>query len=1297
MIKKLFIYVALVMGFVACSDDLFNTPLETLPSNGELPISFAVPEMTKTLTRGDLNQNAFDDVLMLVFDSSEPSSAKLVQKEILKNADSQNVTITIDKEYRSNSNLFFIFLANSSYQASDFPVSKTNPVTLQNVMGMTETILSQSGERMVMSGSATLGSLLRFEPVNLFRNAAKVSLTVSPRTGEDGSEIEITENKSGYAFNVYGAPIEGNSSSMAGSYNTNSLRSLLGNPVNVNAGSSFADNLNQNGEVFVAPEKNTGTYVNRSFIIVKGKYKGSFYYYRLDFQTEADGVLDILPNHHYEVEIKGDPVSAGSATPQEAVKNPVPLSQGWYEIHDHSPKIFRMITDGVRELGVDYELRNKNSNVGSTAIFYVKVFSSAEGKAAEEVADFKTNYRKYITFSQPWLEAISIEEVDGADYDGTIGQGPGDTDSNDKGQVYAVTVLFKDNGGMTGVLEESATITWKGLSREMPVIWERVFDPDELYESVTLTIQGGGLSETIDYFPFLVGTFDDNGNRLTDPKVWGVSADANNGESRDQGFHFPMPYGNDAVGYAAYSYTITMKPLGVEGESYTWSYRLVGDDELTNSSTGVKVETTSNSTLTNSGGSGETGPVLRLTYDSSIYNSSRWKYGVAQLIITVNGETEIPINLYHTGFFHKDNTSWLSSTYRPEADSNRPWTYYEVATMGDQHWLDRNIGAHSAEMYIESSGDVTYMGNQEAVGGYYRVADYNRGGKPQMRTADICPPGYDFPTNDEYNRMRGSAAFSTASVGNYNEACYSADLYGKGSGANGAMKQKLVYFPKGRYLSSEDSKNGESRAGYYWTQTAASGVEKDEMGAWLKCFMVSGAATSYINGEVQSLTAHSDYPVRKYEFKGFAMPVRCVSVEGRDNNPMTRTSFFVTGVTHVFLYTLDSDNNKNAVTSWPGTAICSANAIGKTYNVAYESQVNTSDKLYVIFNYKDKDGKIHTISRNPDEDLVARFTDNEGVKTLTGWKVEDGIAPDWDNYGDKTIITELNGYWIFDFSKKEGGFTLNAPEGSITPANPVHRLYWPKNYGSNHNKNYTGMNLWVDGGMGSVKNGTYSIYQSEGDYYYCDIENWTTGTLKIQGRWDNSYDDNHVVKLVLSDFSKTENIDGTSYKCFTLDSNMSDNDKTAAGQVGRPTGGNTGGDNNNSYRLYVKKWQENLRAINCWFTAGGNGAAPKGLFTDSWWTGSVVKDGATYYYIDMTINGDFTMNWQPVYGDNEWDVYWDNGDLKVNKGSFGDAQTVTQNSFTYDASLGKRVCKLTGWNESSGGQPVRRKQMKRRR
>lgn len=242
---------------------------------------------------------------------------------------------------------------------------------------------------------------------------------------------------------------------------------------------------------------------------------------------------------------------------------------------------------------------------------------------------------------------------------------------------------------------------------------------------------------------------------------------------------------------------------------------------------------------------------------------------------------------------------------------------------------------------------------------------------------------------------------------------------------------KTVYFPKCLYYGVNNELLGESRAGYYWTKTASTGTEKEEIGAWLKCLMISGTATSYINGEVVCPNVNKIPDGVRAASKGYAMNVRCVNKTSKTDE-VSKVNFFVEGATHVYLYVEDkTTKQRTAVTTWPGKPIGNFNTADQLFNFLYESTSSRPEEFYVIFNYKGSNGQIHSFSKNNGNPNVCLYSTDKDPNELIGWKVTGDDAPDFSNYGNGTVMTKLGGYWHFCFSEKKGGFTEKAVEPSI--------------------------------------------------------------------------------------------------------------------------------------------------------------------------------------------------------------------------------------------------------------------------
>ncbi|MDE6258306.1 MAG: hypothetical protein K2M53_08015 [Muribaculaceae bacterium] len=1278
MIKKLFLYIALMMSFAACSDDIFDTPREEIPESGEIPVAFNIPDMTTTQTRGDVDETAIGKVTMLIYSSKDGS---LVDAKDLTLTDNRTV-ITIPQEQRQNKDLYFLFFANDERNAESF--SNNSDKQMAVAMGEENTYLTiqadANKERMTMSGAITLNQLLQLTPIGLYRNSAKV--TVAPDNENSDAKFE---------YEVYGAASQ--SKLMAGSYNSgsnNSVSNYCGSPVSVksfvNFGTAYDHNVDK--ATYLHPTQNKdGRNLNASYIMVRAKANdNNYYYYRLNFQNES-GVLDILPNHHYEVKIITGKIGIGYPTQEEAAQNPIPLESGMYVIYDHSPKVFNIITDGVRALGVSDKLLNTGNSTSSS--FYVKLFSSTDN-AEEEYAEFERNFKEYIQFADnTWVKLDKIEKATEADELGNAGSNSVTVedkeykDGENVGVIYKITATFTavSAGDQTTI----GTINWKGLSRKFDVVWDRSFNAEDLYESVSVTFSGNTYGSnpsvpTGKYFEWIGGTLNDEGAYSVVPKVWGADETSNNGDPRDQGLHFPMNGGGTAT------YTITLKDLG-GGSPYSWSYDLEGDD------VGVTISGANAPSGKNVKKSLNAGEKPQFTISGG---NDSYDYFVANLVIKVEKTArdieEYRIPLYHTGFFMDANESKGENKYykttgiglAKQLETGRDYTYYEIVTITrdrrNYRILDRNLGAHSAEMYVEATGDVEYAGNKDAAGGYYRVAGYKKLDKPAIDLNGIgVPEAFAIPQKEVFDDIRNSSNFSMAAVGNYYTSVYAGNYYGPAD-ENGSRKRKYTYFPKSRYLDKNNSKVGDSRAGYYWTSTASSGLEKEDVGAWLDCLQLTGSTSSYMRGEVYcSSESTNGNSVRQGEINGSAMPVRLIlAQDNQAGNTVYETNFFVQGATHVYLYTLDSKGTATPVTAWPGYAISTASTANHKYNFRYESKVNKTEDLYAIFNYKSESGAIFSMSYNAEDIKKGKFTNITNPKDLVGFNLagksqsgmQNGLAPDYANYGNGTKAVANGVTWTFSFNVSDSYATASKGgigEGAVVePETKNYRIYFPQDGTS---KFY----LWYvkNGNQHFFPNGAdYSNKKFGNDYYYADFTSDKDENEKLFFSRGTNHDDKSLNKG-LCDFELGD--DGIYHAWIDKDDNF---------HAGKPSSSSTGWDGK-SYRLYVKKWQPNLGGINTWFEYGGNGVTPpKGLLTADWWNQKAYNEN-DYAYIDLTIEGDFKLNWQPVYN-----ASWDGNELS---GNFGDTQSVTQDSFTYDKDLNKKVCKFTGWNESSGGKPARRK------
>ncbi|MDE5976448.1 MAG: fibrobacter succinogenes major paralogous domain-containing protein, partial [Muribaculaceae bacterium] len=729
---------------------------------------------------------------------------------------------------KNNNNLTFYFLANGSGE-----VSKGD--ALSALTGKTILSLPADGGKMVMSAKTALSNIKSGNEVVLYRNDAKV--TVSGATiAADGS---ITPNPTEkYPYAVFGTAV---SSSIVAGADINNL--ILGTPVSTTLPASISA---KPSEIYVHPTKNTDDKAYNSYVIVKAPYSGVEYYYRLDFQEKKNATettpWDIKPNHHYQVLITGVK-GAGYATPTEAAANPNTMIE--YVIHDHAPVVYNMITDGLRELGVSH-IVEKNGN--DDAYLYVKTYS----KISEEEANANIS----ISSNEQWIDFEYVGEASESEMGGSIT----DNNGNDtKGKVFKYKAKFDNTKTTPGSISGSVKVSWTTLSREVPVKWIREFDGAMLCD-VKLTVRNHSNQiqwdlDEVNYWDFLKNN------------AYGVTTKANNGNVRNAGLHFPVMYGGGGNNWK-YEYTVTLK------------------EEVCPPGSTIKVEvdetSSANFNLEIGNVEGRSFTVKRII--TSEYQD--WQYAVGRLNIYVGG-VPYSLDLYHTGFFHKD-----SQSHRADTKDATHYYYYEVVSAGNRHWLDRNLGAKSAEYYIE--GVPAYSDASDAAGGYFRVAEYDKYNVPKVYS-DLCPPGFTLPSQSDWDDLRKSSGFSTA-------------LFGTDYLAQFASQDKMIYFPKALYMD-ESTKTGDARCGYYWTSSAFNGTEKEEVGNWLKCLVFSGNSTYTMSGKVQG----------KDSKNGFAMAVRCIDAS-TSGNSVHVTRLNVKGATHVYLYT-EKNGVRTATSTWPGHSI----------------------------------------------------------------------------------------------------------------------------------------------------------------------------------------------------------------------------------------------------------------------------------------------------------------------------------------------------------------------------------------
>ena len=1056
MIKKIlyglsFFFLPLLTG-CAEEDWLWNGSEE---DRDYVELSFAMPEPTIVDTRAFGSANFESELgnatvyILKENGTSTQSERSVLQTEDISASSSTSIKIRYNdqvKEELKNGTVRIIAVANSDASLANvgneediYNLSTTKEVTDSEMPGMIMTG--------ILSGQ-TKAQLNKPVTIELVRAAAKATVNV-----KEGVPFEISEYQmyNSASKGWFAAGIDGNKEDIASPVSSFVARSNkateAGNPV-----------YGYCQKPLEKPEDNLGA-DGRAFLVVGGVFNNETTYYRVDFRSKEENgkykYYFLEPNHEYQftiIKVK----SKGYSTPEEAAKHP--LQDIEVEIHDHVPAIMSMISDGARELGVNREVRHTNTESDGGEYMTMKLYSYISENEYPSIDlnhdyDTKTlsigNDFKIEVTSGDWLKIGRITSASD-EYE------EGEQNSSTNGKLYHVGLKYDSSIKLTGELEGALRVTWKGLTRDVKVIWKRTFRPTDICDATFQIIYNGSktskvgsrMYSPVDYWDFIGASDVDN---LTDVK--GLSQADNCDNIRNEGFHLPLYYGGeeDARNWT-YKYVITLKDaIYTSGAQVTATASDYRDLNISVSGKTITIEC----------------PADRYGWD---YN------GEGKLLIKV-GTAEYPFSLYHTGFFHKEGQYDLHGDTGGAAKYNAPssdYYYYEVRTIGEYHWLDRNIGAESNAMAVRDSNGTIVVGNPNAAGGYFRAAKYqtyaNPGDKDHL--FDLCPPGFRIPFTSEWDALRNSDRYHDS------QAIEDGEVYYQSYALDN--NDLPVYLPKLQYYAN--SFVGDSRAGYYWTRNQASGVEKEEIGKWMRALMFSGASNSYINGNAQE----------------YGMQVRAVAGELKDNGPSMNTiGFKVKGATHVYVYDAGEiypvslsptdnrdpsdgghhDEQKYGLMSWPGQAIGDASTMvngadnsGLTYNFTYTTSTPKSD-LRFIFTYV-KDGKITVFCRKIEKD-------KDGVNRYNGYPLTDHYY--FNNVDNKVI--EVGGKQNVEDNTKK------------------YRVYiWEKSDNSKPRgaRLYAGNTLIIDA--------DWAAFKKDGEYYYYDFQS-SAESFKL--KWSLKYDCGH--------------------------------------------------------------------------------------------------------------------------------------------------------------------------------------------
>lgn len=951
-IQKLFfpIFCICLMAIVGCQEDALTNTIYRIDENGKavMQLTISVPASQTVVTRGGtVDENSVENLSVLVFSSKE-DGAVLEQKQQFSETELEDVT----PEGGTVCKRFTVRLTPAEDSKAVYVVANVNP-QLESLTADGETTLADvrklvtsmetgilTGEKAPFAMSACIettvpGIALVEKTIPLIRSVAKFTLQIEEGVNPKFSEplIRVWYAQTSGSI-LTGADVTDNQTPPA-------LTSMPGRAIAASEGGV---------PLYVYPSQgwNDGSTIRRPCVIVAAKYNGESCYYRVNLVDETGKELLIRPNHHYEL-IVTDVKSPGYATEQEALENsPSGIA---VTILDHEPQVFDMVTDGTYELGVSDTIHMASKATEAvTGDLHVRCFPSS-GEVSLSVVE-----------GNDWLSASNTVTSSGnSDKDGML-------------YTYTLTAAANPTGlSRVGKVE----VTYHSLKRIVTVVQDDEFLSFEL-GTIQLAVEEyernddgaitskTSLSVSNDYWKFIR-------NELTDSPLFGISAEAMNGLIRTEGFHAPM------TDYMRFIYTYKLETTNEVVSKYTgwrWEVELADDYKgklrfwlgSTSNTEDGSLDNLPNGTI---GGSNDTDKYFTFTNElldivkneQIVENAYRVGKDAFRIKLTDGNQTvTYAYDLYHTGVFQYMDSNSSTNVGRHVVGNtlDSGWYYYEVVLMGNNYWLDRNLGAKSSGYYIEEEDGSSFLSGgdwpfrDDSKGALFSIASERSsvdGTYVPSVSDEMCPKGFRVPYVSEFAALQADKDFHTELVNqvgkDYWDAYFDNGQYG------------MVRFPRAR-MYSDGVKKGDARAGYYWTRTPALGASGTEEGYWLQFMKFAGA----------NLSA-GRYRIKNSSNAPAGMSLRCV-YKSRAREQTYKVEFYVQGYTHVFLYYLPQGGSTVddlvPLNPWPGTMLTIKNDASSTtptwkpFILEYTGQQEYElSQLRAVFAIVNDDGSIEEV------------------------------------------------------------------------------------------------------------------------------------------------------------------------------------------------------------------------------------------------------------------------------------------------------------------------------------------------
>lgn len=953
---------AALISLTGCSDDLdFRNSINNINQGGVVEINFSIPEAEHVvITRVDDNDNGnerkLDGIALFVFNSE---GSQLLQRTDITPAEmtgystegnrSFPYTLVLSGNAVNEANPKILAVANTVTGSGDLFAAFTSGAN-KSVSELKEVISNGRYYKNHTSGAFLMSGEYKADDkkIFLYRTAAKITLKDYITDNEKFYLVE-DENNSYSTYNIHNTA---NSSYAAAWLRETKYTNTSAEGASTLESSTRIVNNGYRYDSYANPTKTHDGNKIWTYVVIHGNYKGKEGFYAVAFKDKNGNPLDILPNYWYEMKLMEVSV-AGYADVATALENPFETGIV-VDIHDHAPNVLSMVSDGLHELGATYSIELDNDNWSKP--LNVKCLT----KDDEDDFNFNDLSVKVIEGTD-WLSLSFLKEVLKEETDRV-------EDPDDFGHQYEYTVSPRNKGALYSDREGVILVTWKGLERRVKVTYNANFQADYVSD-IELTIKNYAKNHTGDelydpitiksYWKFIGGMGESTNMGSTQdtyedtPRLFGVTPDdLHDNRVRNEGFHFPMPYGTTTL--SEYEYRVDLSKLIQVGKEFNTPTATVTEDD-----SGFF-----NKYLSILGKIEDGKPVVELSM-KEINEADRFTYTTAKIEfeITYKDDSDpsiLELDLYHTGFFHftNDERFYVEDSTHKEYG----YYYYGVPTLNGRPWLDRNIGAKSSKRFgSRASGD--YLGEPDAGGKYFSITETPELYKDPVFDESMCPPGYKIPSSSEWNDIRLSPNFKTQNR-NVDGEIYMSTFFDTGSDQMGE-----VFFQKGRFYNKTNSyysalktidcdkaNSGDDLSGYYWTTTVAPATEKEQMGKWLRVLYLYGTSSTYTNGTILD---HKYY-------------VRCTAIDEEYQQTDHYISFKVHNATHVYLFAYDFDEETGKATTTPMYTF-PGHALGTTLSASQWQYFYTTtsidlEKIYVVFTKLQSDGStmVYTMKRTDD-------------------------------------------------------------------------------------------------------------------------------------------------------------------------------------------------------------------------------------------------------------------------------------------------------------------------------------------